>query len=422
MTLTKTRMTILSIALSMMVFTIYLSGGEASAQTTGIFNATNSNAGDPTNLDRTPLTDAIDFEWDAATNWVLNDYILQYNFTDTAGAYTTIQTIDNSNSTQLTQSVFNSIYGLADYRIIVDDGSNDKISNVVRTSAFYSPGSFTSLAPKTTFDVITGTSTGADIDLTDRYRIGSVPTYTGQYTVAELKSANTANGGTVSVTKDKPSFKQVSRGSAFTNCNSDVYRTIADVRYEPPTTPVSTDSFTITLEKFQYRQFEGYEPVINQTSGKKFTGDAPGYICELTGETQDVVIQLTKAPGTVCSINTTSGINFGEVAVGEYSGRNLLAVNNDGDQTAQLFIKGTDWSAVGGQAKVMDVGKTRYDVDATILAFDAKTELTKSRTALFDGLQPLAGIHVDLQLVADLIDKSFRGKAQQTITTTVSCN
>ena len=378
-----------------------------------------SDIGNPTNLKAVPKINMIDFAWNGAFNWDVDNYLLQYKNNT---SFLNLSSINNANITSLTQTTFPSIYDIHTYRIQVDgQNTTSNISNEVKTSAFVSVGSFTPYITKTTFDL---RGDRLYIILFQIFNgVAHSVGYTGQYTVSSLPSLTTLNGGTLSNVAVKPMYFQEPSGSSTTKCNPSTFTNVVSLNYARPSNTMPTDSFVITLEKVKYRLNE------NAIDGTPLPPDPrawrgithPAYLCELTGEKKDVTITLNRVIPRVCEIVPTTSIEFGDVPIGQTSSVQNLAFENTGNQPAAVYISGDEWKSNTDGTKVMDVSKTRHSSDQAIKVFDDRTELTIDRVKIWDAIDVGSTVNTALQLVVDLVDSTFRGEAQQTITTTVSC-
>ena len=393
----------------------------APADTTALTTATfisidPSYIGNPTNLKAVPKINMIDFAWNGAFNWDVDNYLLQYKNNT---SFLNLSSINNANITSLTQNTFPSIYDIHTYRIQVDgQNTTSNISNEVKTSAFVSVGSFTPYVAVTTYDVNEDRTKFILFQLDN----GAV-SYTGQYTVSSLPSLTTLNGGTLSYVGVKPMYFKGSSGPLTTNCDPSTFTNVISVNYARPLQYHATDSFVITLEKVKYRLNENaVEGTLLPPDPGAWITTHPAYLCELTGEKKDVTITLNRVMPSVCEIVPTTSIEFGDVPIGQTSSVQNLAFENTGNQPAAVYISGDEWQSNTDGTKVMDVSKTRHSSDQAIKVFDDRTELTIDRVKIWDAIDVGSTVNTALQLIADLVDSTFRGEAQQTITTTVSCS
>ena len=140
----------------------------------------------------------------------------------------------------------------------------------------------------------------------------------------------------------------------------------------------------------------------------------------------DVTGQVTIS--STCGLSFTSGspINFGTLDRDATATEQILVISNTGSATADLDVKGTDWTS-GDTVTHSLVGNTRYAVGSTAdpdptgdVAYGSKTGLTTSDVALGTS-RPGNDNTTAWGFQAVLTNLPFSGALTQTITFTASC-
>ncbi len=179
-----------------------------------------------------------------------------------------------------------------------------------------------------------------------------------------------------------------------------------------------TKSLHTELDTPSLRALETYRVIITDT--ELFTNSHRTLAFTLS----NIDLPLPLPTGTmICEVSLSGNLAFGNLGIGAVSSAEILTFTNTGNATnpADIEVSATNWlSTTDPLVIVMNAENTKYS-DTSSDAYADRTSFTTSNTSIIDDLVVSDTADSYLQVQVNLLDLTFRGATQQTITSSTTC-